>query len=90
MRWSPMLLLPLLLAGCVMGHGPDQYGRYQSCEAFAASGGYPIASGGDLGGNPNFLYLPGEKPIRLSGEYLQRQLDTMDALRDWCERHHHY
>ena len=90
MRWSLPLLLPLLLAGCVLRNGPDQYGRYESCDAFAASGGYPIASGADYGGNPNFLYLPGQKPIPLSGDYLSRQFETMDALRDYCERHKRY
>jgi hypothetical protein len=90
MRWSLPLVLPLLLAGCVFSNGPDQYGRYENCDAFAASGGYPIASGGDLGGNPNFLYLPGQDPIPLDRDYLSRQLEMMDALRDWCERNHHY
>jgi hypothetical protein len=89
MRWSLPLFLPLLLAACA-GHGPDQYGRYENCDEFAWSGGYPIASGADYGGNPNFLYLPGQDPIRISNDFLTRHLDITDALRDYCERHKHY
>ena len=90
MRWLLSPLLPLLLAGCAMSHGPDQLGRYESCDAFAASGGYPIAYGADYGGNPNFLYLPGQDPIRISSDFLQRHLEITDALRDYCERHKRY
>jgi hypothetical protein len=78
--------IPLLLAACVMRQAPDQYGRWDSCDAFAWSGGYPIAWGADLGGNPNFLYLPNQAPVRISNDFLQRHLEITDALRDWCQR----
>src|SRR3954469_14919328 len=81
------LIIPLLFAACVMRQAPDPYGRWGSCDEFAWSGGYPIAWGGGLGGNPNFLYLPEQAPIRISRDFLTRHLEITDALRDWCQRH---
>ena len=78
----------LVLASCVFERRPEPElgGRWDSCTTFAFSGGYPVAWGGDYGGNPNFLYLPGQRPVPLSGEYLQRRLETEDALMDYCRR----
>ena len=81
------LAATLFLAACVFQQVPDQYGRWRSCDEFAWSGGYPIAWGADLGGNPNFLYLPDQSPVPLSQDFLQRHLEIEDALRDWCRRH---
>ena len=87
LRVLPLLLLvSSLLGSCVLQQVPDQYGRWGSCDEFAWSGGYPIAWGGDLGGNPNFLYLPNQAPVRISNDFLQRHLEITDALRSWCER----
>ena len=80
------ILLPLLLAACVMQQVPDAYGRWGSCDEFAWSGGYPVAWGADLGGNPNFLYLPNQAPVPISRDFLTRHLEITDALRDWCQR----
>lgn len=82
------LTMLLTVSGCVFERQPDPElgGRWDSCASFAFSGGYPIAKGGDYGGNPNFLYLPGQAPISLSHDELLRHLEIEDALTEYCKR----
>ena len=82
------LTVLLSVSACVFERGPEPElgGRWDSCTSFAFSGGYPIASGADYGGNPNFLYLPGQAPVPLSHDELIRHLEIEDALTSYCNR----
>ena len=92
-RILPALLLLVALAACEFSRqperaaGPSGPAQWDSCTSFAFSGGYPIASGGDYGGNSSFLYLPGQRPVPLeTGNYVTRELEIQDALTDYCRR----
>jgi hypothetical protein len=86
MRKAFAVLPLLMLGGCAFTRAPEQAGVWGDCNQFAWSGGYPVASGADYGGNPNFLYLPGEAPVWISREPIIRHLEIQDALRSYCER----
>lgn len=82
------LVFALATSGCTFERTPDPElgGRWDSCQSFAFSGGYPIASGADYGGNPNFLYLPGYKPVPIDHDELLRHLEIEDALMKYCQQ----